>query len=726
MSEFSIDDPFDISALKSRALEESRRKRLEAMQKRRAEAKLKREERERIRRVKEEWERESQLLAGTAAAAKSTAAAADSDDGNNSESSPDLMESPPPSPKFTAKKAARSSQHSDSSDDNDKRVYDKSTTKKSNRRSKPVDCNDSDGDHGRKENASILRKNYSKDSPKRSWQVDSDITKPDLDSLPRSIKGTVVQSNNNAKKKPWQMDSSDDDEDVDFESIRKRREQNQSSSQAQQQQAKPSVKFSPKLPTKKKKHKFAESSSSSEDEAALEERLRRRFEEKKRLQNNNNDITQGRYSSSSGEVPSKFQQENNGKLLHQRYSSSSGENVMPAKFEKSKLNRYSSSSGECKDIPQRFRDKEEETLPAAPSKPKRSRLTQAESSSEDEAELEKQFRKSMEEKRLASYKRNPLSMAKKDDDDWKVRMETRMGNDNGPRLHVSGEGLVGKEIVVNEETVKEAKEDVSELGSQDKPSRRVRRGLISSPASPLAATKKQGNSNLVQDDLWDDSEGEEIKKAMDSDSDDGAKKKRGRKPAAKKKEDDWHDSKQKKRSRPRPKKMNDDSTSPQPPKKRPSPSKKSNDDDAPIASKRRGRRVEIEREESDASISDVEEERRMTNQLKPNFANPVLGPPGPLEPLVLTSGDEDTKPTAQELENGVVKHQVPASINRYLQDYQRQGIQFMYSSVIQGKGCVLGDDMGLGKTVQVRSSMHTYNVSYHYFPFHSNVQDFIV
>jgi hypothetical protein len=25
----------------------------------------------------------------------------------------------------------------------------------------------------------------------------------------------------------------------------------------------------------------------------------------------------------------------------------------------------------------------------------------------------------------------------------------------------------------------------------------------------------------------------------------------------------------------------------------------------------------------------------------------------------------------------------------------------MYSSVIEGKGCVLGDDMGLGKTVQV-------------------------
>jgi SNF2 family DNA or RNA helicase len=47
-------------------------------------------------------------------------------------------------------------------------------------------------------------------------------------------------------------------------------------------------------------------------------------------------------------------------------------------------------------------------------------------------------------------------------------------------------------------------------------------------------------------------------------------------------------------------------------------------------------------------------------------------------------------------------HQVPASINRYLHEYQRMGIQFMFSSVIEGKGCVLGDDMGLGKTVQVR------------------------
>jgi SNF2 family DNA or RNA helicase len=48
-------------------------------------------------------------------------------------------------------------------------------------------------------------------------------------------------------------------------------------------------------------------------------------------------------------------------------------------------------------------------------------------------------------------------------------------------------------------------------------------------------------------------------------------------------------------------------------------------------------------------------------------------------------------------------NQVPASINRYLKGYQRIGVQFVYSSTIQGKGCVLGDDMGLGKTVQMIS-----------------------
>lgn len=49
-------------------------------------------------------------------------------------------------------------------------------------------------------------------------------------------------------------------------------------------------------------------------------------------------------------------------------------------------------------------------------------------------------------------------------------------------------------------------------------------------------------------------------------------------------------------------------------------------------------------------------------------------------------------------------HRVPYTINRYLRDYQREGIRFIYSNYICSRGCILGDDMGLGKTVQVRGT----------------------
>lgn len=47
---------------------------------------------------------------------------------------------------------------------------------------------------------------------------------------------------------------------------------------------------------------------------------------------------------------------------------------------------------------------------------------------------------------------------------------------------------------------------------------------------------------------------------------------------------------------------------------------------------------------------------------------------------------------------------VPYTINRYLRDYQREGIRFIYSNYMRSRGCILGDDMGLGKTVQVQST----------------------
>ncbi|XP_029019312.1 DNA excision repair protein ERCC-6-like 2 isoform X2 [Betta splendens] len=51
--------------------------------------------------------------------------------------------------------------------------------------------------------------------------------------------------------------------------------------------------------------------------------------------------------------------------------------------------------------------------------------------------------------------------------------------------------------------------------------------------------------------------------------------------------------------------------------------------------------------------------------------------------------------------DGINGDRVPYTINRYLRDYQREGIRFIYSSYTCSKGCILGDDMGLGKTVQV-------------------------
>lgn len=60
-------------------------------------------------------------------------------------------------------------------------------------------------------------------------------------------------------------------------------------------------------------------------------------------------------------------------------------------------------------------------------------------------------------------------------------------------------------------------------------------------------------------------------------------------------------------------------------------------------------------------------------------------PPGPSEPFLVSGSD--------------VK--VPYTINRYLRDYQRDGIKFIYHNFAKSRGCILGDDMGLGKTVQV-------------------------
>ncbi|XP_072024091.1 uncharacterized protein [Amphiura filiformis] len=62
---------------------------------------------------------------------------------------------------------------------------------------------------------------------------------------------------------------------------------------------------------------------------------------------------------------------------------------------------------------------------------------------------------------------------------------------------------------------------------------------------------------------------------------------------------------------------------------------------------------------------------------------------GPKVPLLLSEPDKE--PVVQ----------IPATINRYLRDYQREGVKFLYQHFVKNEGAILGDDMGLGKTVQV-------------------------
>lgn len=76
-------------------------------------------------------------------------------------------------------------------------------------------------------------------------------------------------------------------------------------------------------------------------------------------------------------------------------------------------------------------------------------------------------------------------------------------------------------------------------------------------------------------------------------------------------------------------------------------------------------------------------------QEKPLFPTSLIDP-RLCVPLELSDADED---------------RVPYTINRYLRDYQREGIRFIYNNYIRSRGCILGDDMGLGKTVQVQSTL---------------------
>ncbi|KAE9019132.1 Switch 2 [Phytophthora fragariae] len=71
---------------------------------------------------------------------------------------------------------------------------------------------------------------------------------------------------------------------------------------------------------------------------------------------------------------------------------------------------------------------------------------------------------------------------------------------------------------------------------------------------------------------------------------------------------------------------------------------------------------------------------------------PQLDPPKvDAGPMVLTASEQE----------GAKPLEVCANLNSYLFDYQRGGVEFLYSAYQRDTGAILGDDMGLGKTIQV-------------------------
>ncbi|TCD62825.1 hypothetical protein EIP91_006366 [Steccherinum ochraceum] len=93
--------------------------------------------------------------------------------------------------------------------------------------------------------------------------------------------------------------------------------------------------------------------------------------------------------------------------------------------------------------------------------------------------------------------------------------------------------------------------------------------------------------------------------------------------------------------------------------------------------------------ESDESVTEEEPEDDMPQSFykpRPDFEKKKLEPWS--APLYLDKASEI---------------RVPGSINHYLRDYQREGINFFYDRYKAGRGGLLGDDMGLGKTIQVIS-----------------------
>ncbi|RMX67564.1 hypothetical protein DD238_001557 [Peronospora effusa] len=92
----------------------------------------------------------------------------------------------------------------------------------------------------------------------------------------------------------------------------------------------------------------------------------------------------------------------------------------------------------------------------------------------------------------------------------------------------------------------------------------------------------------------------------------------------------------------------------------------------------------VQTEESDSS---EDENETFTCERWPQLDLPKTN----AGPMILTSSVEEGSKTLE----------VCASMNSYLFEYQRVGVEFLYNAYLRNTGAILGDDMGLGKTIQV-------------------------
>ena len=337
-----------------------------------------------------------------------------------------------------------------------------------------------------------------------------------------------------------------------------------------------------------------------------------------------------------------------------------------------------------------------------------------------------------EERRLRSV-RNPLGLEKREREEMERVRDERMTKTITTTRAGAG-GLEGTEILIGGDNDDAEAKSVSELGDRASPripynGRLGSGGVENDDIDSSSKRRRTSDKQIVEadeDGLWSD-EKEKID-SHDDESDAGMNRKRGRS----------RQRDQTKRTGPKAAKArstaedgSDDNSVPRRNKKEPALKEKSRrppksiadtNDNADESKKRSGGRLASRYEIDDDEKSDLSEDEgnRLANALKPEFSDPKMGDPGPLVPFVLSKtwirgqpligyedemdeGDDDDRKMPAVITHDQNSDQVPASINRYLKGYQRTGVQFVYSSVIQGKGCVLGDDMGLGKTIQMIS-----------------------